>query len=276
MCRLPQTASVDLSFLTQTRFMKKINFFLNCLAVILLALILTSCDAGFKSADVAPGLHGGVGGSMARFAVSGNSLYIVTKQSLDVYDISQASAPVKTAKTELGIGIETIFPYQGNLYIGANDGMYIFDNSKPHAPRLLSKYTHVMGCDPVVVQDGYAYVTLRALVECRQFASMSLLEVINVSEPSNPKLVTSITMDSPHGLGVDGKRLFVGEGSRGLKLFDISNPAQPRLVQYRRDIPTYDVIPYQSTLIITGEEGIFQYRYDDKDQFDFLSKIPVQ
>ena len=83
-------------------------------------------------------------------------------------------------------------------------------------------------------------------------------------------------MDSPYGLGVDGNRLFVGEGSRGLKLFDISNPALPVMKEFRSDIPTYDVIPYRSTLIVTGEKGIYQYRYDAKDQFDLLSKIPVE
>jgi hypothetical protein len=103
-----------------------------------------------------------------------------------------------------------------------------------------------------------------------------MLDVINISNPSNPQLVTSINMDSPYGLGVDGTRLFVGEGSRGLKLFDISDPAQPKLKQFLSDIPTYDVIPYRSTLIITGEKGIFQYRYDSKNQFDFLSKIAVE
>lgn len=253
-----------------------LNTFKNSLYLVLLALFIGACDAGTKSSDVAPGSQAGVGGSMARFAITGNTLYIATKQSLDVYDISQAEAPIKTAKTELGVGVETIFPYRNNLYIGANDGMYIFDNTQPKSPQLLTKYAHIMSCDPVVVQDNFAYVTLRVGTECRQFTSISVLDVINISNPSNPQLITSIPMDSPYGLGVDGTRLFVGEGSRGLKLFDISDPVQPKLTQFLSDIPTYDVIPYRSTLIITGEKGIFQYRYDAKDQFDFLSKIPVE
>jgi hypothetical protein len=252
------------------------SFRTDILVLALLAVLLGGCDAGFRSADVAPGGQTGVGGSMARFAVAGNTLYIATKQSLDVYDVSQADSPVKIAKTDLGVGVETIFPYRNNLYIGANDGMYIFDNAQPEKPRLLTKYTHIMSCDPVVVQGNYAYVTLRTGLACRQFNSVSLLEVINISNPASPQLIHTTPMESPYGLGVDGTRLFVGEGSKGLKLFDISNPAQPKLMQFRSDIPTYDVIPYRSTLIVTGEKGIFQYRYDDKDRFDFLSKIPVE
>ena len=234
------------------------------------------CESVSNSADVAPGSQAGVGGSMARFAVTGNTLYIVTRQSLDVYDITQPDQPVKAAKTDLGVGIETIFPYKNNLFVGANDGMYIFDNAQPQSPRLLTKYTHVMSCDPVVVQGNYAYITLRNATVCRQFVSQSTLDVVDVSNLSNPQLKTSWPLESPYGLGVDGNRLFVGEGSRGLKLFDISNPVRPVLKEFRTDIPTYDVIPYRSTLIITGEKGIYQYRYDEKEQFDLLSKIPVE
>lgn len=249
---------------------------LNTLAAAGLGLGVWGCDMGGKAGDVAPGTQTGAGGSMARFAITGNTLYIVTRQSLDVYDITQPAQPTRAAKTDLGVGIETIFPYRDNLFVGANDGMYIFDNAQPQSPRLLTKYTHAMSCDPVVVQGHYAYVTLRNAAVCRQFVSRSTLDVVDISNLSSPQLKASLPMESPYGLGVDGNRLFVGEGSRGLKLFDISDPVQPVLKEFRSDIPTYDVIPYRSTLIITGEKGILQYRYDGKDQFDFLSKIPVE
>lgn len=254
----------------------RVGTILNLGTLIVMILGIWGCDAASKSGDVAPGSQAGVGGSMARFAITGNTLYIVTRQSLDVYDITQPAQPVKATKTELGVGIETIFPYKNNLFVGANDGMYIFDNAQPQAPRLLSKFTHVMSCDPVVVQGTYAYVTLRNASVCRQFVSRSTLDIVDISDLSNPQVKTSLPMESPYGLGIEGNRLFVGEGSRGLKLFDISNPIQPVLKEFRGDIPTYDVIPYRSTLIITGEKGIYQYRYDDKDQFDLLSKIPVE
>ncbi len=246
------------------------------LALVATAALGWGCDAGLKSADISPGSQTGVGGSMARFAITGNTLYIATQQSLEVYDITQPDQPSKTVKRDLGVGIETIFPYKGNLFIGSTNGMYIFDNSDPKAPRQLSFYAHIQSCDPVVVQGNYAYVTLRNGSACRRFTSQSSLDVVDVSNLSNPRLLSSMGMESPYGLGVDGNRLFVGEGSRGLKLFDISDPIKPILMEYRSDIPTYDVIPYRSTLIVTGEKGIFQYRYDDKDRFDLLSKIAVE
>ncbi len=247
------------------------------LLLVVTAALFWGCDGGLGySSDLAPGGQNGVGGSMARFAITGNTLYIATRQSLEVYDIGQPAAPNKVTKRDLGVGIETIFPYENNLFIGANNGMYIFDNSDPRAPRQLSFYSHIQSCDPVVVQGDYAYVTLRNGTNCRQFASASSLDVVDISNLSSPRLLNSTAMESPYGLGVDGNRLFVGEGSKGLKEYDISNPALPVLKIFRTDIPTYDVIPYRSTLIVTGEKGIYQYRYDQQDQFDLLSKIAVE
>ena len=257
----------------KTYFVQTTSRFLTLVAA---AALLWGCDAGSKDSSISPGSQTGVGGSMARFAITGNTLYIATKSSLDVYDITQPDQPTRTVKRDLGVGIETIFPYKNNIFIGANNGMYIFDNSNPQAPRQISFYSHIQSCDPVVVQGNYAYVTLRNGSACRRFTSLSSLDVVDISSLSNPRMLNTLPMESPYGLGVDGNRLFVGEGSRGLKLFDISDPATPVLKKFLTDIPTYDVIPYRSTLIITGEKGIYQYRYDNKDQFDLLSKIAVE
>jgi hypothetical protein len=243
------------------------------LALIGLLLILSSCNEGQSSSDLGP--QAGTGGSTARFAITGNTLYIVSKQSLEVYDISNGENPAKGVTKNMSVGIETIFPYQDNLFIGANDGMYIYNNSNPSDPTLLSKFTHVQSCDPVVVQGKYAYVTLRNGVVCRPGNSLSSLDVVDVSNPTRPMLVNSQAMSSPYGLGVSGNKLFVCEGDNGLKVFDISNPIVPVSKHFLQDIPSYDVIVRNNHLIITGQKGLFQYQYDDADNFQLLSKIPV-
>jgi hypothetical protein len=253
--------------------MKKIIPFLFVgLAILGLCMILTSCNEGDKS-QVTP--QTGTGGSMARFAITGNTLYIVSKQSLDVYNITEGGNPVKSARKEMNVGIETIFPYKNNLFIGANDGMYIYSNANPANPTLLTKFTHIQSCDPVVVQDQYAYVTLRSGVACRQGNSTSSLDVVDVSNISSPRLVHTQAMSSPFGLGVSGNKLFVCEGSLGLRVMDISNPASPVQKHLFDEIPSYDVIVRPNHLIVTGEKGLFQYKYDETDQYELLSKIPV-
>lgn len=235
-------------------------------------LLMISCEN--KDASMAP--QNGVGGSMARFAITGNTLYIVARQSLEVYDISTGDNPAKTASKNISVGIETIFPYQDKLFIGAANGMYIFDNTNPKSPSLLSQYTHVQSCDPVVVQGKYAYVTLRAGVTCRPGGGLSSLDVVDISDPKKPLMINTQTMTSPYGLGVVGDRLFVCEGNYGLKMMDLSDPIKPVLKKHYSDIPSYDVIAFNKQLIVTGRGGLFQYRIDDKNDLELLSKITVQ
>lgn len=253
---------------------KLIPFLFIGLAALGMLLIINGCNedsGGDPSIDPA----NGAGGSMARFAITGNTLYIVSKQSLEVYDITDGGNPVKATTRNMGVGIETIFPYQQNLFIGANDGMYIYNNATPNNPVLMSKYTHVLSCDPVVVQGKYAYVTLRAGTNCRPGGSFSSLDVVDISDPTRPNQVSSQRLESPYGLGVSGNKLFVCEGDKGFRVMDISDPKKPIYKQFYQDVPAYDVIVRNNHLIITGKKGLFQYSYNDSDSIKYLSQIPV-
>lgn len=220
----------------------------------------------------------GVGGSMARFAITDDVLYIVSPQSLEVYDLANPAAPKKTASARLGIGIETIYPHGKNLFIGANDGMYIYDNQNPLQPVLLSHYRHIQSCDPVVVQGKYAYVTLRGGTSCRTGNPVSTLDVVDISDLKNPKIAFSQAVTSPYGLGVYDNRLFVCDGDSGLKLFTLEDPRMPALVRTYADVPAYDVIVRNAgSLIVTGKKGLYQYGFSpDKKDLTELSVLPVQ
>jgi hypothetical protein len=225
-----------------------------------------------NNASVAPGTNG-IGGSLARFAVVGDHLYTVNNTSLQVYDISQPADPKKGAYIKLGVGIETIFPYANQLFIGSQTGMYIYDNQNPQQPSLISRYDHVQSCDPVVVQGNFAYVTLRDGNTCRN--GQNLLDVVDISNLRSPRLVRSYPMQHPHGLGIDGNILFVCEGQFGLKVFDASNPGNLVQTQVIPGVKSYDVIPHNRILLLTGENGLYQYRYTDPQHLELLSVIPV-
>jgi hypothetical protein len=242
------------------------------LCILLLPLLL-ACSKDGGSDSPSPG--SGTGGSTARFTISGNTLYMVSNTDLQAYDITRSSDPRRGSKTQLGFGVETIFPYRSNLFIGTQTGMFIYDISRPDSPQRVGMYTHIQSCDPVVAQGNYAYVTLRSGTNCRNVA-LNSLDVIDMSNLANPKLIKSYPMKNPHGLGVDGPLLFVGEGDYGLRVMDISNPNDVRQIQYFDSTRTYDVIPTKKRLIVTGPDGIYQYSYADGKQLALLSKIPVQ
>lgn len=229
-----------------------------------------SCNSDSESA--APGVAG-TGGSMARFAISGNHLYTVTNSNLKVYDISQPDDPKAGADINIGVRIETIFPYEGNLFIGSQTGMHIYDTQNPSKPSHVSTYNHVQSCDPVVVQGNIAYVTLRDGNTCR--TGQNLLDVIDISNLQSPKIIRSYPMQNPHGLGIDGNTLFICEGKFGLKVFDATEPDNLKETQFIPGIRTYDVIPRNQVLIVVGADGLYQYSYSNPQQLTQLSIIPI-
>lgn len=235
--------------------------------------LLMACANATSPDTPSPGT--GVGGSTARFTISNNTLYVVTNTGLQAYDVSQAGDPKPGSATPLGFGVETIFPYRNNLFIGTQTGLFIYDISQPSNPQRVSLYTHIQSCDPVVAQGNYAYVTLRSGTNCRNTAINSL-DVVDISNVATPKLLKSYPMKNPHGLGVDGSLLFVGEGDYGLRVMDVSDPTNVREVQNFDGPKTYDVIPTQKRLIVTGPDGIYQYSYANSRPLTLLSKLPIQ
>ncbi|MBR9998821.1 MAG: hypothetical protein KFF73_07610 [Cyclobacteriaceae bacterium] len=222
-----------------------------------------------------PVASAGLGGSMARFAIVNDKLYTAGTYYLQVFDIATLSDPVKGAWIDLGWGIETIFPYENNLFIGANNGMHIYDISDPESPVHVSTFAHVTSCDPVVVQDTLAFVTLRSGTECQGYTNQ--LDVLNIKNLYNPTLIKSYPMKNPHGLGIDGKALFICEGEFGLKVFDSRDifSIDQHMVKNYPDIHAFDVIPFNDILIMIGEDGLFQYDYTHLENMKLLSTIPI-
>ncbi len=89
--------------------------------------------------------------------------------------------------------------------------MHIFNIDDRLKPLKLSTYQHIFSCDPVVADDKYAYVTLRSGNSC--FRGVNRLDIIDISDLTNPKFATSMNMSNPYGLALDGIiYLFVIEG----------------------------------------------------------------
>ena len=219
----------------------------------------------------------GVGGSSARFTIYSNYLYTVDQSALNVWDINSASSPEKLSSKNLGWGIETIFPYQDKLFIGSTSGMFIFDNSDPSNPIQTSQFRHAQACDPVVVSGDRAYVTLRDGNTCNGFDNQ--LDVIDVSNLYNPKLIKSFDMKHPHGLAIRDNNLFICEGEFGLKIFDASDDKKitNNQIGNMSDINAFDVISLtKDVLFVIGDGGFYQYNVSNIKKPKLISSIEVQ
>ncbi len=236
-----------------------------------------SADVAMAAPNSTPmGQTTGIGGSMARFTIMKDHLYSIDNSNMQIFDIADLDNPVPGANLNIGWGIETIFPYKDNLFIGSQSGMIIYDNSDPSFPTHLSTFAHIISCDPVVVENDIAYVTLRGGSGCRNDFT-NQLDVIDISDLSNPKLLISYPMTNPHGLGIDNGTLFICEGSAGLKVYDASDSYKisNNLLAYYGELDAYDVIPYQNNLIMVGNKGLYQFDYSDPNDIKFLSVITI-
>jgi hypothetical protein len=222
------------------------------LLLILLAGVSCTKEAA-KNSDYSSG--GGKGGSLARFAIAGNYLYVATQNDLQVFDIANPAAPVAKGKTYLSWDIETIFSYGQKLFIGSATAMYIFDITDPAKPKQESRVQHFRACDPVVTQGTTAFVTLRGGNTCG--GTVNALMTYDVKDTKNPVLKTQLPLNGPYGLGVQDSALYVCDGAKGLAVFNIKDPQQPALLKYIEDGETYyDVIPYQGVLIAYVKNGV--------------------
>ena len=253
--------------------MKRIHFIMYILVFV--AASQFGCD---KSSDAgAKATTGGAGGSLARFAIAGNYMYMVDYAMLTVVDITDPTNPVKKGNAiNVGNDVETIFPYKNKLFIGGMNGMYVYSINDPALPKREGAVSHIRACDPVVSNDSVSYVTLRSFANgpCGT-APKSVLNVYDVKTLSAPKLVTTVDMKGPFGLGIKDKTLYVCEGSYGLVVFDLTNPYSPAK---KKEISSAgenftDVIPYGNVLIAYINGGVSFYDISDPQDPVFLSKV---
>jgi len=243
---------------------------------LLIIILLTGLINCTKESAFVGGNTTGASGSTARFTTSGNYLYVVDNVSLKSFDISNNTNPVYKSKTDIGINIETIFPYKDKLFIGSSSSMYIYSLADPARPVRIAKaeYTIRMACDPVVAKDNVAYATLRANGSCG--GGISALVVYNITDIADPKLETTIPLSGPYGLGLKDNSLYVCEGPGGIKVFNITsiyNPI-PGVILTAAGTSFYDVIPYGNVLIAQVNDGFILYDLSvNPHQPTFLSRI---
>lgn len=236
-------------------------------------------DSSFPSAESSSsGNQGqGIAGSMARFGYSSGHLYALDTRHLKVFGLSSPAQPVLLNEILNTAGIETIFPYKDYLFVGANQGMFIYDNSNPSHPTYISAFLHANACDPVFVKEDRAYVTLRDGNLCQ--GADNQLDVIDISNIWNPKLIKSYPMTNPHGLSIADDLLFLCDGRAGLKIFDISDDLsidKNRLSKTNAG-NAYDVIAISANhIIVTGDKGLWQFDTSNPRQPELISFLSIK
>ena len=212
----------------------------------------------------------GQGGSLAVFALSGNYLYTVDNQSLNVFSLLDEGQPVSVNNVPIGWNIETLFAYGQRLFVGSRNGMYIYSIENPESPVLLSEVQHFTACDPVVANETHSFVTLHSNSSCGN--NVNALMVYDTSNPSAPQLIHTRNLVAPKGLGLYGNYLFVCDDV--IKIFDITTPDNPTLAG-SIDVTAFDVIIRGNEMYAIGENTLRRYQLDPTNIQNIASQSQI-
>jgi hypothetical protein len=166
--------------------------------------------------------HFNGGGSYATFAVIDTFLYYIDDWNLVTMSISSPTEPLEIARANIGWSIETLYPTEKYLFIGGTRGMYVMDRRDPARPFMIGCLQHFKACDPVVVHDSVAYVTLRSGNNCGD--ARDVLLTVSIADPAQPRLLSEYSVPTPYGLAVRDTLLYVAKGENGYGLFNVRNP----------------------------------------------------
>ncbi len=229
-------------------------------------------SGGPLTSSASPGSQGKAG-SMARFGLMNNRLYTVSSFELKVFNLSNAADPVFTKSVFPGAGnIETIYPFKSQLFLGSMTGMHILSVANADNPVKTGMFTHATACDPVITDGNYAYVTLRSGTACAA-SILNQMDVVNVSNINSPSLLKSYPFTNPHGLDKDGDRIFLCDGSAGLKVLDVQDVNNIKTLQTIGNINAYDVVALNNIAITVAKEGLYFISYANPSNVKILSKI---
>jgi hypothetical protein len=217
----------------------------------------------------------GVGGSMARFALSDDRLYTVGDTELKVFNVTIPERPSFIKEVSAGgWGIETIFPFGKNLFIGSMNGMYIFDISSKNDPKQIGTFVHARVCDPVITDGRYAFVTLRNGSKCAGYINQ--LDVVDIADITKPVLVKSYPLTNPHGLSKEDNILVICDGADGVKFFDATNAGSIRQLSQVKGINAFDVIALGKIAMVSAEDALYLIDFNDPAKPVVKSTISIK
>ncbi|MES2429990.1 MAG: hypothetical protein V4556_03575 [Bacteroidota bacterium] len=235
----------------------------------LLTIGVNSCTKSDSSN--AANANTGVGGSLARFTIVGNYLYIADVSSLSVYNIIDPSNTSFVRSVYIGRDIETIFPNGNLLFIGSQTGMFIYSLDVPTDPVLKGQALHLRSCDPVVAKDSFAFVTLKSGAACG--TATDGLYTYNIKDITQPELINTLEIPTPAGLGYRDTTLFVCCENNGLAVINIKDEKHPVVKKMITANTFYDVIVLDNVLVCMVKDGIDLYDIEDVNKIELLKNI---
>lgn len=189
--------------------------------------------AGVMEDSMPTGGAGGAG-SLSQMMVAQGTLFVLSATHsqregwLTSFDLSNPRRPHLKSLVALDNGPEALQLHDNLLLIAGRDALLTASIDGPKSPIMLGEYRQncPVNFDPVVVQGSIAYRTI--IIDQPRSMCSSRLEIIDLSQPHRPLLRDVRNLQRPRGLAILGRALFIADESRGIVVFDLSDPVAPQ------------------------------------------------
>jgi hypothetical protein len=163
----------------------------------------------------------GVPGDAYDMAMDGaHACVAIGDDGLQVIDVTDPGQPRLLSRKDtpgFARGVALAGPY---AYVADNSALLVIDLMTPRAPRIVGS-VDLGGCaGAVAVSGGYAYVV---------HASCASLDVIDISDPESPQIVSQLSTGAASDVAVSGNYAYLA-GDDGLRVLDVTDPLHPTIV----------------------------------------------
>ena len=192
-------------------------------------------------------------------------LFVAAGDEVIALDVQDPSAPRQLSRSSLSGRAPSNMRKAGDfLFVPATvgGGLNIFDVSDPNSLQQVSVVPFESFSVGLAVDDGYAYLARSESYSMSEvatgFSSISALDVIDISSPSNPYVVGSVVLqtDARDLFRVDDLIYVVGAFENELLIVDVSSPTSPVV----HDVP--DTAVKGSNFRHAYREGNYAYLID--------------
>lgn len=165
---------------------------------------------------------GSVGGRCGAVAASANLLLVGAGATLEVWDRTAPSAPVKVGSVRLPGLIEDIVTSGSFAYAACGGaGVQFVNISTPSAPVHVNTFNSSGHATRLAISAGLLYVA----------DGVAGLRIVNISAPATPSLAGAYyTAGASRAVAVSGATAYLLDGHSGLLILNVANPAAPTLL----------------------------------------------
>lgn len=245
--------------------------------VILSAFLLSGCEFLEVFEEVESPLdemvQPGDGGANARFANLGNVLYTLGGNSMYVQRIGTDGRLSLLQTINFNYGTRYVVRQDSLLFVGTDDARQVFSVAQPHNPVFVNNRFFSFGSEATVANGTHAFMLHIFKNAQGALVSNGLVYVVDVSNPTNMRLLNFIRFVKPIDLALHDSLLFLAD--QGVKIANTKDLSTlPILKAFEMDAQQLQV--QGDVLLVAGHTGVSQYRIKPDLSLELLSTITTR